>query len=99
MDIKKVYDGSVLTVSLSGRIDAITALELDEEFKTILDGVTDLTLDFADLEYISSAGLRSLLRIQRRMSKQGQMRIKSVSRKIRVVFEKAGFAGFFTFVD
>lgn len=66
MEIKKVADGSALTVQLIGRLDAVTALELDKNLQASLKGVTDLTLDLAALEYISSAGLRMLLKTQKR---------------------------------
>ena len=55
MDIKKTTDGSKLTVAVSGRLDTNTAPQLESELKGCLDGVTDLTLDFSALDYISSA--------------------------------------------
>ena len=61
MKINKKQDGSKLVIALEGRLDTTTAPELEKELKTCLDGVTDLTLDMANLDYISSAGLRVLL--------------------------------------
>ena len=67
MEIKKVADGSALTIYISGRIDAVTALELDKNLQATLANVIDLTVDLADVEYVSSAGLRILLKTQKRM--------------------------------
>lgn len=99
MEIKKVADGSALTVQLSGRLDAVTALELDKDLQASLKGVTDLTLDLAALEYISSAGLRMLLKTQKRMDKQGAMRICNVRENVREVLDMTGFSGFLTLAE
>ena len=97
MEIKKIADGSALTVQLIGRLDAVTALELDKSLK--LDGITDLTIDLTDLEYISSAGLRTLLKLQKRMDKQGAMRIKNIRENVREVLDMTGFANFLTIAE
>ena len=99
MEIKKIQDGSALTVYLSGRIDAVTALELDKNISSTLGGITDLTIDLADLEYISSAGLRTLLKLQKRMDKQGAMRIKNIRENVREVLDMTGFSTFLTIDD
>ena len=99
MDIKKISEGSALTVFLGGRIDAVTALELDKDLSASLNGVTDLTLDLADLQYISSAGLRTLLKLQKRMDKQGAMRIKNIRENVREVLDMTGFANFLTIAE
>ena len=99
MEIKKIQDGSALTVYLSGRIDAVTALELDKNISSTLGGITDLTIDLADLEYISSAGLRTLLKLQKRMDKQGAMRIKNIRENVREVLDMTGFSGFLTLAE
>ena len=99
MEIKKVSEGSSLTVSLVGRLDAVTALELDKDLSASIKGVDDLTLDLADLEYISSAGLRLLLKTQKRMDKQGAMRIKNVRENVREVLDMTGFSNHLTFAE
>ena len=99
MEIKKFSEGSALTISLVGRLDAVTALELDKEISASLAGVDDLTLDLTDLEYISSAGLRLLLKTQKRMDKQGAMRIKNVRENVREVLDMTGFSQFLTFAE
>ncbi len=99
MELKKISDGSALTVQIIGRIDAATALELDRNLQASLNGVNDLTVDLADLEYISSAGLRTLLKIQKRMDKQGAMRIRNIRDNVREVLDMTGFSNFLTIAD
>jgi anti-sigma B factor antagonist len=99
MEIKKVSDGSTLTVKLVGRLDAVTALELDKDLSASLGNVLDLTIDLADLEYISSAGLRMLLKTQKRMDKQGSMKIRNIRDNVREVLDMTGFSNFLTIED
>ena len=91
MTIKKELNGKDLTVAIEGRLDTITAPELETELKASLDGVSKLTLDFSKLEYISSAGLRVLLSTQKRMNTQGSMALKNVNDTIMEIFEVTGF--------
>ena len=95
MNITKEKHDNVLTVSLEGRLDTTTAPQLESEMSD-LSGVTDLTLDFAKLEYISSAGLRVLLATQKVMNKQGAMVIKNACDDIKEVFEITGFSDILT---
>ena len=99
MEAKKVFDGASLTLYLSGRLDATTALQLDKDLSSTLDTVTDLTIDLADLEYISSAGLRMLLKAQKRMDRQGAMRIRNIRENVREVLDMSGFTDFLTIAD
>lgn len=99
MDVKKISKGAALKVYLSGRLDAVTALELDKDLSATLANVTDLTIDLADLEYISSAGLRTLLKIQKRMDKQGSMKICNIRENVREVLDMTGFSDFLTIAD
>ncbi|MBR5669167.1 MAG: STAS domain-containing protein [Spirochaetales bacterium] len=91
MTIKKELNGKDLAVAIEGRLDTITAPELEAELKASLDGVEKLTLDFSALEYISSAGLRVLLSTQKRMNTQGSMTLKNVNDTIMEIFEVTGF--------
>ena len=91
MDIKKTQDGSKLLVAVEGRLDTTTAPQLEKEFKESLGGITDLTVDFQNLEYISSAGLRVLLSAQKTMNKQGGMVIKGANDVLMEIFEVTGF--------
>ncbi len=96
LKISKVQDGSKLTVLLEGRLDTTTAPELEEELKQSLTDVSELELDFAGLEYISSAGLRVLLSAQKLMNKQGSMKILHVNDVIAEIFEVTGFCDILT---
>jgi anti-sigma B factor antagonist len=96
MKINKKQEGSKLVIALEGRLDTTTAPELEKELKASLDGVTDLTLDLTNLDYISSAGLRVLLSAHKSMMKQGQMKVTNVSEIVREVFEVTGFCDILT---
>lgn len=96
MEIKKTTNNDEVTVSLTGRLDTVTAPQLEQEIKNSITGVTKLVLDFTELEYISSAGLRVLLMAQKTMNKQGSMIIKNVNETIMEVFEITGFADVLT---
>ena len=92
MDIKKTLVGSKLTMALAGRLDSNSAPQLESELKESLVDVNDLVLDFAELVYLSSAGLRVILAAQKQMNKQGKMAIIKVNETIMEIFEITGFA-------
>ena len=96
LNINKTQKGSTLTLALEGRLDTITSPELDEVVKEALDGVTELVFDFTELQYISSAGLRVLLSAQKKMAKQGSMKILHVNETIMEIFEVTGFSEILT---
>lgn len=96
MTINKVLNVTELTVALAGRLDTTTAPQLEAELKSSLNGVESLILDFSELEYISSAGLRVLLSAQKVMNKQGNMVIRHVNETILEVFEVTGFTDILT---
>ena len=96
MTINKTQNGSELAVALVGRLDTTTSPQLEQELKASLDGVTQLTFDLAELEYISSAGLRVLLSAQKTMNKQGGMKLINVSETIMEIFEVTGFSDILT---
>lgn len=96
MTIQKTKNGTELTVSPEGRLDTLTAPELEAELKTSLDGVTALTLDLTKLEYISSAGLRVLLSTQKLMNKQGSMKVTGVQSEVMEIFDMTGFSDVLT---
>lgn len=95
MVIAKTRAGTSLTVSLGGRLDTSTAPQLEAELKE-LDGVAELVLDMDKLVYLSSAGLRAILTLQKRMSRQGKMIVRHVCGEIMEVFEMTGFADILT---
>ena len=96
MTIEKNLNGTELTITISGRLDTTTAPQLEAEFKQSITGVEKLVLDFASLEYLSSAGLRVLLAAQKVMNKQGEMIIKNVNETINEIFEVTGFIDILT---
>lgn len=96
MTIEKTLNGNELTVNLIGRLDTTTAPQLDSELKQNISGVEKLVLDFAALEYLSSAGLRVLLATQKVMNKQGEMLIRNVNDTIQDIFEVTGFSEILT---
>ena len=96
MTITKTVGDRSLTLALEGRLDTATAPELDAELKRSLDGVETLILDMEKLQYMSSAGLRVLLLTQKRMMKQGQMKVLHVGETIMEIFEVTGFSEILT---
>lgn len=96
MNINTKQDGGKLTIALEGRLDTSSAPQLESMLKEALRGVTDLEMDFADLAYISSAGLRVLLSAMKVMKKQGSMVVRNVNETVMEVFEITGFADMLT---
>ena len=96
MEIIKNMQDQCASFSLVGRLDTITAPELERELKDVLPDARELVLDFAGLEYISSAGLRVLLSAQKIMAKQGEMRLVNVNETIMEIFEVTGFSEILT---
>ncbi len=96
MNISKQLDNGCLTLVLQGRLDTTTAPLFEQELQNDLDGVTMLRLDFEQLAYLSSAGLRVILETQRRMNQQGSMVICHVSDTIKEVFDITGFSALLT---
>lgn len=96
MIIHQQKNGTELTIALNGRLDTTTAPVLENELKAGLDGMESLVLDFAELSYLSSAGLRVLLAAQKQMSKQGGMVVRHVNETIMEIFEITGFSDILT---
>ena len=96
MNIEKKLEGTVLTIALEGRLDTTTSPDLEETLAASLDGVTALVFDFTKLDYLSSAGLRVLLSAQKRMNRQGSMKLVHVNDAVKEVFDITGFADFLT---
>ena len=93
MTINKTLNETALTIEVEGRLDTVTAPELEKEVKGGLDSVQALTFDFSKLEYISSAGLRVLLTAQKLMKKKnGSIVIKGSSEDVLEIFEITGFS-------
>ena len=96
LTINKAIENGKAAFALTGRLDTTTAPELEKELRDSFDGVSELTLDFSGLDYISSAGLRVLLAAQKIMNKQGEMKIRGVNETIMEIFEVTGFSDILT---
>ena len=96
MTIEKKLAGDALTVIVAGRLDTQTAPELEGELDAALPNVKDLTFDMTDLEYVSSAGLRVILKAQKVMNAQGAMKLTGVNDNIMEVFDITGFLDILT---
>ena len=92
MNINKAIDGNVMTMEIEGRLDTVSAPELEAEISAIPDDVTALVLDLENLEYISSAGLRVLLTLHKKMSLKDGMTVKHPNELVMEVFEVTGFS-------
>ncbi len=91
MTITKKLEGNRMEVFPEGRLDTVTSPELEQELEHLPEEVTELILDFEKLEYISSAGLRVLLQLQKTMAKKGSMSVRNINSVIEEVFKLTGF--------
>ncbi len=91
MNITFSKENNKLVVVPEGKIDTITAPEFENIIQENLDGVDNITIDFNLVEYISSAGLRVLLALQKVMNKKGDMKLINVCDEVMEVFEITGF--------
>ena len=89
MNITSTADGSTTTIALEGWLDTNTSPELSETLKGLDDSCEALVLDLANLEYISSAGLRVLVSAHKQM--KGNLTIRNVSAEVMQVLHMAGF--------
>ena len=94
MEIIKNSEDKKLSVALVGRLDTSTAPDLEAALN--LEGYEELVFDFTGLEYISSAGLRTLLSAQKTMNKQGKMVLTNVNETVMEVLEITGFLDILT---
>ena len=96
MEILKEAINGQLRIALKGRLDTATAPQMEKVLQESLADVSELVLDFTDLTYISSAGLRVILGAQKTMSKQGNMKIHHVNQDIMEIFDMTGFSTILT---
>ena len=89
-------DGNKLTITVSGRVDTTTAPELEKTVFDNIAGITELIFDLKDMPYTSSAGLRIILKAQKQMNRQGEMRVINVQSEVMEVFEMTGFSDILT---
>jgi anti-anti-sigma factor len=97
MEIITTASGDSTTLAINGRIDTNTSPKLQEEITTALQSSSNLTLDFAGVDYISSAGLRALLIGQKTAAaKSGIMEIVHVNDTVLSIFDMVGFSKILT---
>ena len=92
LNIKKTIENGKAVLMPEGRLDTVTAPEMEKTVNEILPELRELVMDFKDLEYISSAGLRVLLSAQKAMNKQGKMTVCNVNETITEIFDVTGFS-------
>lgn len=91
MTVNIIRNRTELTAAIEGRLDTLTAPEFEEKLEPELEDTEKLVLDLAELEYISSAGLRVLLSAMKVMEEQGEMVLRNVRPDVMDVFEVTGF--------
>ncbi len=94
MKIEKKLNDSRLLIALEGRLDTMTVPQLEQEIKSIPDTVTELIVDLAGMEYISSSGLRVLLSAYKVMRSRGGMKITNANELLKEIFDVTGFSDF-----
>lgn len=96
MTIQKTMNGNTLEIALEGRLDTVTAPELEAELKDSTEKADALVFDLTKLDYISSAGLRVLLSAHKAMSRKGGMKVTHVNEIVQEVFDVTGFSDILT---
>ena len=96
MTIEKKLNGELATLVVAGRLDTQTAPELEKEIDDVVTGINELVLDMTGLEYVSSAGLRVILKAQKIMNSKGSMKLTGVNDSIMEVFDITGFIDILT---
>ncbi|MBR0466898.1 MAG: STAS domain-containing protein [Clostridia bacterium] len=98
LEITKNIENQKAILALKGKLDTTTAPELDKTINEIISDIKELVFDFADLKYISSAGLRVLLSAQKIMNSKGEMKVCNVCEGVMEIFEVTGFSDILTIV-
>ena len=96
MTIEKLLNGEVATLVVVGRLDTQTAPELEKAVDSVVGNINELTFDMTGLEYVSSAGLRVILKAQKIMNAKGSMKLTGVNDSIMEVFDITGFLDILT---
>ena len=96
MNIEKTITGKNILLKVAGRLDTTTAPQLEAAIDDCIADAEELVLECSELEYVSSAGLRVILKAQKRMNVQGSMKLTNVNDTIMEVFDITGFADILT---
>ena len=97
MDINITREDTTLTVALDGRLDTLTAPQLEDKQEDSIEGVEKLVFDLEKLQYIPSAGLRVLLSAMQIMEEQGELKVRNARPEVMDVFEVTGFIDYLSF--
>ena len=92
MQINATRNNNILTLVLEGRLDNMTSPELKNTLENSLEGVDSLVLDFSKVDYVSSAGLRTILSMHKQMSALGGMKVTKVNEGVMEILQLTGFA-------
>ena len=93
MSISKTENGKEVTVSVEGRIDSKTAPEFEKEVKDCFESFDSMVIDLAQVNYVSSAGLRILLTAHKAMSAKEGLKVRNVCKEVMAIFNVTGFSG------
>ncbi len=96
MNIKTSSHDNICTLFIEGRIDTLTAPELEQAFIDNAENCEKMILDFSETEYISSAGMRVILIAHREMEKKGGLVLKNLSKNVESIIKMTGFGKFVT---
>lgn len=96
LHLEKHVEGQTLLIELTGRLDTDTAPLLENGIQDWSEGITQLILDFSEVDYLSSAGLRVLLAAHKRMMKQDGLVLRNVRGMVMEVLEMTGFSDVLT---
>lgn len=94
--IEQKMENNRMTVAIIGRVDTATAPELEKVIDRCDATVAEMIIDMEQVEYISSAGLRVILKAQKIMSRQGQLKLRNVNDTIMEIFDITGFVDILT---
>lgn len=93
MTVTTDIENKKMTAAIDGRLNTSTSPELESKLKDIPAGITELNLDLKDTEYVSSAGLRIILSLHKRMTKSsGTLYISNVNESVKEIFDITGFS-------
>ena len=96
LQIERNLENGKMLLQLIGRVDTTTAPKLEEIIVGCEKDISEMIMDMAQLEYISSAGLRVILKAQKMMNRQGKLILRNVNEAIEEVFEITGFIDILT---
>ena len=90
--VEKNIENEKIILKVSGRLDTTTSPELETEIDNCIEDAKELVFDMTNLEYVSSAGLRVILKAQKIMNSKGNMKLIGVNESVLEIFEITGFS-------